>query len=407
MAIALFVLANNPVQGMAANESIIGGLEAKAVAYGFVMVAISLMLGNFFYWMALLLGLATSFHVLVGGYAFLSAIACLILRQNRRPTIRKLGIIFLIYLAASAFAIRPVIKQLLAPTPEGNLTPSYIYVFLRLPHHLNPLAWSENWWIAPVAYFLILWLSITVIWLNRSSKNFSAQYLPAIELFKFTLISLVPFVIGLIAAPFDSQGRLLQYYPFRLGDVVLPLHACLLLACALNQTFIGKWRRVLLAICIVILGMLLSLKAQPFKTQLLSLRNFPTEEANVQEQWKEICFWIRNHTPQEATIIASPTWETASLSWLSERATIANIKLLPQSKAGIIAWHGRLRDLSGEPFEDLQDVAKNYGRLRTDQVEKLMVKYNAEYFIAKTEHQLELPVAYRNSRFILYQRDHQ
>ena len=67
MAIALFVLANNPVQGIAANESIIGGLEAKAVAYGFVILAISLMLWNFYYSMALLLGLATSFHVLVGG----------------------------------------------------------------------------------------------------------------------------------------------------------------------------------------------------------------------------------------------------------------------------------------------------------------------------------------------------
>ena len=118
-------------------------------------------------------------------------------------------------------------------------------------------------------------------------------------------------MVGLIAAPFDSQGRLLQYYPFRLGDVMLPLHACLLLACALNQTFTGKWRSILLAICIFILGTFLSLKAPAFKTQLLSLRSFPAVEAN------------------------------------------------------------------------------------------------AEYFIARADHQLDLPVAYSNERFILYQRYNQ
>jgi hypothetical protein len=40
---------------------------------------------------------------------------------------------------------------------------------------------------------------------------------------ELTLISLIPFVLGVAIAPFDSQGRFLQYYPFRLADIMLPL----------------------------------------------------------------------------------------------------------------------------------------------------------------------------------------
>ena len=38
-------------------------------------------------------------------------------------------------------------EQLFTSLPTSPVKPSYIYVFLRLPHHLNPLSWSSDWWI--------------------------------------------------------------------------------------------------------------------------------------------------------------------------------------------------------------------------------------------------------------------
>ena len=121
--------------------------------------------------MALLLGLATSFHVLVGGYAFLTVLGWLVLRRKTRLlNLRELGLILLLYLAGSAFAIQAVLDQLLLPIPKGALLPSFIYVFLALPFHLNPLLWGSHSWVNLIAYLLICACSASVIWLNRIDR---------------------------------------------------------------------------------------------------------------------------------------------------------------------------------------------------------------------------------------------
>jgi len=69
-----------------------------------------------------------------------------------------------------------------------------------------------------------------MLWRQHQSEKFSEQYAARMGLAEFTLITLVPFILGLVVA--YLQGNLLQYYPFRLGDIILPLNTCLLFACA-------------------------------------------------------------------------------------------------------------------------------------------------------------------------------
>jgi len=59
---------------------------------------------------------------------------------------------------------------------------------------------------------------------------------------EFTLITLVPFILGLVVAPLTPKAIYCSI-PFRLGDIILPLNTCLLFACALEQTFTGRARR--------------------------------------------------------------------------------------------------------------------------------------------------------------------
>jgi len=414
LAVALFLYINR-YQGMAAYEWLVGGLEPKAVAYGFVLLAIGLMLEGRDRTMALMLGLATSFHVLVGGWAFLAVVGWLILRRRTDfADIRYLGSIFLIYLAASAFAIRPVLEQLFTPTPTVPVAPSYVYVYLRLPHHLNPLSWSSDWWIKPILYLLVLAFSIVMLRRKRQSEKLWGQYAACLGLAEFTLITLLPFILGLAIAPFDSQGRLLQYYPFRLGSIMLPLNTCLLFACALEQTFTARARRVWLLVCIVVLSCACSLQAVSLSEQLLALRQFPSVVQELDSEEKALCTWVRNHTPQNA-IVVSPPVELSNFTWLAQRPTIAKFKLLPQTKAQILTWYERLGDLSGDLALWLNRTSKNatkgeierslsngYNHLTTAQAEELMVKYGADYLITSIEYPLELPIAYQNSLYILY-----
>jgi hypothetical protein len=233
-------------------------------------------------------------------------------------------------------------------------------------------------------------------------------------LVEFTLLTLVPFLLGLVIAPFDSQGKLLQYYPFRLGDIMLPLNTCLLFACALQQHFTGKRQRVFSLVCIVLLSLACTVQAVSFQKQLLALSHFPSAEQEVDPQWKDMCAWVRRQTPQDALVISSPG-KLVNFAWLSERPTLAKFKLLPQTNARILDWYKRLEDLSGTLYpwprvpttkDKRKEIRKKlitaYDRLTTAQVEDLMVKYQADYFVTRVEHQLALPLAYRNSLYILY-----
>lgn len=417
LAVVLF-LSN---QSLVAGEWIVGGLEAKSIAYSLILLALSLMLNGRYLWMALMLGLATSFHVLVGGWAFLAVLIWLLVRPKIcLRGIQRLGLILLVYLATSAFALETVAKQLFALTPvDGPLLPSYIYVFMRLPHHLDPLSWSENWWIRPMKFLVVLILSISLLWYQRHSEKLPGQYAARMGLAEFTLISLIPFILGLIIAPFDIQGKLLQYYPFRLGDVMLPLNTLLLFACALEQIISGQARRILVLACIMLLSFNFTQQAVSFKHQLLTLRQFPSVDQEVNPQWKDLCAWVRTHTPQDALVVSSPG-EFNNFTWLAERPTIAKFKLLPQSKAGIVAWYNRISDLSGnnslwltsarQRAVNMLDIShllrEGYNHLTTAQVEALMTKYEADYFVTQLNHSLALPIVYSNSLYTLYSKLH-
>lgn len=404
LAMRLF-LTNN--QGAIAGEWLVGGFETKAVAYALVMLAIASMLRRRYYLMALLLGFATSFHVLVGGYTFVTAIGWLLVRYKiRSPRVQEWGLILLMYLIGSIFVLPAVIQQLFTPKPTGDLASSYIYVFLRLPHHLNPLSWRLNWWLIVLAYLCLLVISVTFICVYRPSQDLSQQRNVCRELFEFTLISLIPFVLGLAIAPFDSQGRFLQYYPFRLGDIMLTLSTCLLFARAVQHFFTVKTKQKEFFItCCVLLSITFVSLCVYLPNNISYISQFPSKLPEETSESQDIYAWVQNNTPKDATFISSPI-DLLNFTWLAERPIIAKWKFLPQTASGIQEWYIRLSDLVGVDkltYTSQEDIAEAYERLTTDQVKALMVKYKSPYMVTKVQHQLDLPVAYRNQSYVIYQ----
>lgn len=423
--LAVFVFMTN--QSFAAGELIVSGLQPKVVSYGFVLLAIGVMLNESYYWMALMLGLATSFHVLVGGWSFLILLGLIVLKWDTcNITLRNFLGIFFIYLIGSSLSIKAVLEQLFNPNPESPIPASYIYVFLRLPHHLNPLSWSSDWWMKLTIY-LSVFITTTIV-LRRIQQNsdvnhksiyeISEKYINSTKLFELTIISLIPFILGIAIAPFDSNGNFLQYYPFRVGSAILPLNTCLLFACLLERIFVGKKRQLLLLGSILILSFLMAKPTITFKNQLLSLSQFPSKLQGVSLEEKSLCTWVRGHVSRDAIVI-SPPGSFESFTWLAERPTIAKFKLFPQNKLGILEWYERMRNLSGNnpsilPIisQDLKIKAKGfklrevldngYYSLTTAQVNSLMAKYHTGYFVTNAKHQLDLPIIYRNSQYIIY-----
>ncbi|MEY2831096.1 MAG: hypothetical protein RLZZ574_354 [Cyanobacteriota bacterium] len=404
------------LQGAIAGEWFVGGLEAKAVAYGLILLAIPLMLKRKYVLMTLLLGLATSFHVLVGGWAFLTTLGWFCLRPQRR--LLKLGkqgwLLPIIYLIASAGAIPGSLQQLLSSSPSGNISPSFIYVFLRLPHHLNPFAWHPLLWLRLIIYLVILTLCLVSLKKNVDVKGWQTEDQARFELAEFTLISLIPFVAGVAIAFFDHQGTWLQYYPFRFGDMMLPLATSLLLACNLEKFSPQKLKlRLLLVAC---LSCILFVQSAFFTQQAIAVPTFPSKQQDVDPQWKLMSDWIRDYTAEDAIIISHP-WKLANFTWMTERATIAKLKLFPQTKEAIIEYYERLNDLSGgavakiyfgdeelDQKKTVKAISAGFSNLNTAQVQELMTKYQSNYFLTDDSHHLDLPIVHTQAAYILYGR---
>jgi hypothetical protein len=405
-------------QGAIAGEWMIGSLESKAVAYSLLPLAIGWLLTGRYRGAALLLGLMTSLHVLVGGWAFLVGLGWILLHRRAYPMSSwYLGSSLLIYMVASGFAIPAIVQQLTADLPATTpLAPSYIYVFLRLAHHLNPLSWSPEAWIRPIVLLIVLGGSVVSLRRQRRSAQplVQEQITTALRLASLVGMALIPFGIGLLIAPFDLTGRWLQYYPFRLGDVLLPLGTCLLLACALQHSIGVRFQRSFRLACILLLGLSLGLGVPNFYQQVLAVEDFPAEVQGVDPAWRNFTRWIRRETPKGALVISPPV-EFTNFTWLTRRPTIAKFKFLPQNSPGILDWYERLTDLGGGEgvwagatrSKDNPDVIEDqltagYYQLTAAQVQTLMQKYQAAFFATQIQHQLDLPIAYRNDRYVLY-----
>jgi hypothetical protein len=403
-----------PRQGMVAHEWIVGGFEPKSVAYGTLLLAVASMLSGHYRWTGLMLGLTLTFHVLVGGWAFLVFFMWTLVKFGcRSVNVRELMPVLGFFVLGGLFSVGPLLHELSEPPGLGHINAAYVYVFLRAPHHLNPLSWNPALWIRPAVYGLLF--ALCVILLRRVSieRRKEDSFAARMDLARFTLLSLVPFVGGLALAPLDQEGRFLHFYPFRLGDVMLPLGTCLLLCCVLEELKGATWRRWLARICLVFLGIVTAVQIGRLCVQISGLLHFPSEAQGANPEWMDLCGWIRDHTPRDAIFVTSPS-EFENFSWLAERATIAKFKLVPPDRDGVLEWYRRVGDLAGgnpwpralrteDPRKAVREaLSAGYHRFSTSAAQSLMGKYQADYWVARADHHLALPVAYGNSRYVLY-----
>ncbi|KST64059.1 DUF6798 domain-containing protein [Mastigocoleus testarum] len=411
-------------QGMIAGEWIIGELGPKGFSYAFISIALWLVIKKYYIPMAIILGLATSFHVLVGGYATISIALFLVLqilsRQIECPSLRKIGAIFIVYIVFGCFSIIPIFQHFTSSSVDSidsRFTASYIYVFLRNPHHLYPLAWSIKMWLWLVFYISLATLICFLIHKNKfpfNSSDLSSQQKSACsQLSRFALVMLIPFVLGLVIFPIDRDGKFLQYYPFRFGDAMLPMITCLLFCRALECSFPHiRVRKIFLSFCAVIVAMTYVHGGFIFIGQAFALQGFPWNHPDgIRSNGKAMFAWIKDNTPKNSVIISPPA-KFNEFTWLSERATIAKFKHVPSDDATIQVWYERLNDLSGNPnkwekvgFAVREQLNDGYANLTTRQVESLMLKYKAKYFMTASDHQLDLPIAYQDQEYIIYSSD--
>tara|TARA_R110001599_G_scaffold276025_1_gene477279 strand:- start:9434 stop:10891 length:1458 start_codon:yes stop_codon:yes gene_type:complete len=377
-------------QGFASGEWLFGGAEQKIVAYAFVFLSLSKLLGKQAVLAGIYSGIAFCFHILVGGWSGLAIGLALIF------TYRKTNSNQLLKYAAGALPIVLPMMVLVLVTGHGNET-SYQgmgidyheqLVLFRIPHHLDPFSFMDF----KSTSFLLLAISLLVVGLKtqylNSTQKFTCTYLLILSTF---------FLIGLVLRYFE-QYRFLIAYPFRVADALLPLSLAIasthfFLEWLKAKIFKYDYRRMTLisAILVIVVYLLLSYTEVIHKiywTLNSKYKTLQDSSRTAKTDYGEVTNWIKDNTKRDVIFAVNPC---KSDFWIkSDRAMIVNFKSSP-SDARFYEWYQRLSDLnngkefSGRSFTVCNEIAENFPKMDEAHLLYLSERYGMTYYLVEKE----------------------
>jgi len=394
--------------GNFAGEWVVGGVEAKCFAYGFVLLGLAAMATGRWTATWIWFGAAAAFHVLVGAWAVLAGLCVWVTDPDARMPLAKMlpGLI-----AGGLLSLPGVSPALML---ERNADPAVveeaarIYVFDRLPHHLAPLTLPADELTLRFTRFGVMAATMVALWAwaswqasrpNAASlPNSSAIQWPALlRIMRLAGFALVASCLGLaIEAVLFNQpsiaARVLRYYWFRQADVAVPLAVSLAGAALIVALYNQRHR----AATLVALLPLAACGWFLVNTALVRLRNpVPPAVAKLDDfaAWRDACEWVRDHAPRDARFLVPRTGH--SFKWYAARADVVNYKDVPQDAASVVEWRRRMsavfpRVEIGGQWITLDSPEE----LGTARVRQLARRYGASHVMARSSPPLDLPVVY-------------
>lgn len=332
-----------------AGEWIIGGVEAKGFAFAFVFWALAAMLKSRWGLGWILMGVASAFHVLVGGWSCLAAIGVFALTRHSHNTSESLKSQFLPLTIGGLISIVGVLPPMIAglSADSGDVhQANMIMVTQRLGHHQQFGDFST----IRVAGFL----GLVFVWFVVA--KISPRTKPLRMLNGFAFISLAIGLVGIVLSsqvevnPDSFAVDLLIYYWFRLSDFAIPLAVTFSLlgtAVSLRQTGGAAFQSVII-VGLGLTGVLFATTCmdrwsdvRPYAVRR-SLYSYEGQEKRTLEtykNWRRVCEWVKDNTESDAVFLTPAKQQT--FKWYAQRAEVVNWKDVPQDAAGILQWYQR------------------------------------------------------------------
>jgi hypothetical protein len=395
---ALFVTLNARTQ--LAGEWIVGGVEAKCFAYALVLFALRELLDRRWNRVCILLGAATAFHPLVGGW---SAVVCgaiwALPKAHARRSIPSAGLIGGGLLAL--LGIVPALSLTWNEPADIIAEASRIYVFERLPHHLALLTLpADEVTLRLICHGMLLAATI--------GMAIALRLHPVVGIVQFALGAAALAVVGLtieLASSHDQlfAARLLRYYWYRLSDFAAPAAAALAASTLISRAMVhrkpyGTW---MLLAAILLSGWHLAGVARQ-----RMLHRLPPADARMADfdAWISVCEWIAENTSADAMFLTPRLNHT--FKWRTGRPEVVNRKDIPQDARSILEWDRRIKDIYyyESPTGSVGPI-DSVGQLGTERVRELAKKYHADFVLSDRTQLLALPRAYWNEEYVVYRID--
>ena len=340
--------------GHLAGEWLIGGIEAKGFAWPLVFLGISKALERRWWCVWPLLGAASSFHILVGGWAVVACLIAWLWRwKEERLSVVELACWLVIGGCFALPGLVPAIQLTAQSTAEEIREANLTYTFRRLSHHLvfyrfanwNP--WSTGFNVTrPVNFALLLFVWWTVS--RWRPENDRLSRLKAIVNGSLCVAGM-GIALDVLLGPFPAtRAGILRYYWFRLSDILVPVGVATLAVTALDTP--DRRRKILLAVGLAcsVWGITRTtythgLAARSTALQQQSWRGVlpDVNEREVDAAWKDVCGWVRENAPAKSVFLTPTRQQT--FKWFAHRPDVVTWKDVPQDAVGLNAWWERRR----------------------------------------------------------------
>jgi len=421
--------------GNFSGEWLIGGIEAKVPAYGFLFWSLGQFLTGRFYASAVLAGLSVSLHPLVGLWGAIAALLAVLANEFRaRTTLRAhpqmsqqtslpgaipqpaadnviqtavtqtapaplrtpspvtLLRMFILFVLTALPGMVPAWQVVQASDLKMELVANQLQVADRLAHHLDPMRFPKEayrYWGMMIVLWLMLQARLPRTPENRWWRDFVLATI---------LIALAGIVIGLGPRPIAQMPgyawrlKLLKFYFFRLGDQMVPVALCLAatqFGLAWKEQVTSRAARpaaLLISLTAIVLGALFI----PFPDAHPSRMN----PAKMQD-WKTACRWIRTHSkPSDLMYVADTGW---AAKWFAQRPEYVSFKDMPQDAASIIEWNHRLWNIARWRRAAMAD-----SQVTPEELIDLRTQTGIRYFVCSRFGPLLSEPVYANSTFRVY-----
>ncbi len=378
-------------------------IESLVIGYGLLFFGVHALMDRKLRLAALYAGLATTMHVLVGGWGSL-ALGLTVLVQ-RLGSWRQRWAALGIWCLAGCAGIYYALSFLWKPGPEASFNVDEIFVYFRNPHSLDPSSWHVDTRLLGTAALLLAVLA-------SAAWRFWGRYETAVVA-TVALCSLVPYAVGLLISPFPViAAEFLQLFPFRVAGTLVFVFGLMLTArlllCRVLQPQARPW---ILGVAAV---WLFWVNAGHFLHDVETLRRFPEGARKSSDSRTvllyEACGWIREHTEPGALLLAPP--DEDSISYLCRRPVVVRFKNDPTTRESYAEWYRRLIDFNGgkrpskNGFPGSRQIGSNFERgLTGQQYRELARKYGAAYLLMRPRDDLGLPRLFRNRRWAVYRLD--
>ncbi|MBX3416034.1 MAG: hypothetical protein KF851_00400 [Pirellulaceae bacterium] len=352
--------------GHLAGEWVIGGYEAKSLSYALILNGFAASSGGKQHAAWRLFGLAAFFHVLVGGWVLLAFAVVRVWTHWNVPSAKfqnlasghlkgkfpQWMVTLAIVLGLVAASVFSTLMAEIQTAPEIRILAAEIQVKQRLSHHLL-FGGFETKRVA--AFALLLGLMGVTLGVVRNVQQLMTWRNFAISSLAFSLIGLLLSAVAEGAAPgTDWTLGLLRLYWFRLADFAVPVFVALSLgliaARRIEKGQLGA-RIVVGSLVLIVVAFGLRgferLNDSRSAADRQSLPSYPEEPARTEatfQNWRKVCKWIRENTPEHAVFLTPADQQT--FKWYAERAEVVCWKDMPQDSLSLVEWWRRVCQLT-------------------------------------------------------------